>query len=544
MEQLNSNESVNQNAAKVFLADNVNPADKIMPAGVIIAQRETESPLLTKVRHNFGVFGGISLIFGLLFTLLFYKASLGFNVFAFTVIMVFLLYIIGRKLSVPAKNTNLFYYSGAIMLSLSSMLTSSEILQFLNLVGILILLDLSLLHQFYKDETWDFSRHFGKMLGLLFFSIVSLGKPFVHGVGFMKQIKVLKNDKLRNIFIGIVISVPLVIIILALLSSADLLFGELTEDIFQFIFSGDVIGVGFMLVFGFLACYCILCGAVTNVGEESRAQKKKADASIAITVMLILSFVYVLFCGIQVVYLFANGVSVLPQEFTFAEYARRGFFELLAVASINIILMLLEKTLFQESRVVSVLITLITLCTYIMIGSATYRMLLYISAYHLTFLRVFVLLALFVIALILAGVVITEFRKSFPLFRYCVAVIVLPYLIFSFSRPDYYIAKYLIDHVDTLSYSDMNYLTNELSLDAAPIVLPVVTDPERWNDNNDKRENEDSIGEYGTMFYEYAISADEIKEDYFSRINSTQLERKLRDFNYSIYRLESLSIPK
>ena len=533
MDQSNSKESVNVNT------------DKTIPTGVIIAKKEIESPLLQKVRHNFGVFGGISLIFGLLFTLLFYKASFGFNVFAFTVIMVILLCIIGEKLSVPSKNTNLFYYAGAILLGLSSMLTSSESLQFLNVIGIIFLLDLSLLHQFYEDEKWDFSRHFGKMFGLLFFSIASLGKPFVHGVDFMKQIKVLKNDKVRNVFIGIVISVPLVIIILALLSSADLLFGEMTENIFQFFFSGDVIGVCFMLVFGVLACYCILCGAVANVGEEAPSEKKKADASIAITVMLILCFVYVIFCGIQIIYLFANGVSMLPQDFTFAEYARRGFFELLAVASINIILMLLEKALFQKSKVVSVLITLITLCTYIMIGSAAYRMLLYISAYHLTFLRVFVLLALLIIALILAGVVIAEYRKQFPLFRYCVVVVALPYLIFSFSRPDSYIAEYLLDHVDTLSYSDMNYLTRELSLDAAPVILPVIADSERWNDENiDNGKAEDSVQEYNNMFYEYDTSADAIKKEYYARINRAQSEREFRDFNYSIYQLGKLHVSK
>lgn len=518
--------------------------DKTMPEGVIHTQKDTESPLLKKMRQNFGVFGGISLIFGILFTILFYNVSLGFNVFAFTIIMVILLCIVGEKLSVPRKKTNLLYYAGAILLGLSSMLTSSGVLQFLNLVGILLLLDLSLLHQFYEDDKWDFSKHFGKMIGLFFCSIISLGKPFVHSVAFMKQIKVLKNDKVRNILIGIAISVPLLFVILALLSSADILFGAMTKNISKFIFSGDVTMVCFMLVFGVLACYCILCGAVMNVGEESRVDKKKADASIAITVMLILSFVYVIFCGIQVVYLFANGVSVLPQEYTFAEYARRGFFELLAVASINIILMLMEKALFKESKVISALITLITFCTYIMIGSATYRMLLYIRAYHLTFLRVFVLLALFIIALILAGVVTAEFRKDFPLFRYCVVAIAIPYILFSFSRPDYYIAKYLLNHIDTFSYSDMNYLTNDLSLDAAPAILPVITDLERWNDNNKDFKTEDSNQEYGTTYYDYYGTAESMKEEYFARINQAQSNQKVRDFNYSIYRLNQLSKSK
>ncbi|HHV13759.1 MAG TPA: DUF4173 domain-containing protein [Clostridiales bacterium] len=519
--------------------------------------RKEEAPLLIKIRQKFGVFGGISLVFGLLFTMLFYEVSIGLNVFAFTIVMVGLLCLATDKLSVPRKRTTLLYYAGAILLGLSTMLTSSGNLQFINVIGILLLLDLSLLHQFYEDGKWDFTRHFMKMIGLLFLSIASLGKPFVHGAEFMKQVKVLKNDRVRNIFIGVVISVPLLLVILALLSSADILFGEMTKSLFQVIFSGDVFGICFMLAFGILACYCILCGAVARVGKEDSVPGRKVDASIAVTVMLILCFVYVVFCGIQLTYLFANGIFVLPEEFTFAEYARRGFFELLAVASINIILMLAEKALFRESRLVSVLVTIMSLCTYIMIGSATYRMLLYIGAYHLTFLRVFVLLSLFIIAFVLAGVVITEFKKEFPLFQYCVVVVTASYLVFSFSKPDHYIAEYLLDHVDTLSYSDMGYLTRELSLDAAPAVLPVLSDKERWVDEKiddgepeghtgeynreyagdyDREYTGNYDGEYGYMDYGYKESAKAMKEDYYARIRRAASGREFRDFNYSIFR--------
>lgn len=79
-------------------------------------------------------------------------------------------------------------------------------------------------------------------------------------------------------------------------------------------------------MFGFLACYCILCGFASKVGLQEKKALGKADASIAITFMTLLTLVYAVFCVIQVVYLFANGLLVLPDGFTFAEYARRGFF--------------------------------------------------------------------------------------------------------------------------------------------------------------------------------------------------------------------------
>ena len=193
-----------------------------------------------------------------------------------------------------------------------------------------------------------------------------------------------------------------------------------------------------------------------------------------------MSALYAVFCTIQLIYLFADGLFTLPTEFTFAEYARSGFFELLAVTIINISLMLICNTIFKDNKLLRFLICFMTSCTYIMIASATYRMLLYISAYHLTFLRIFVLLVLFIDVFILAGIMISQYKKEFPLFRYCVIVISFCYIAFSFTKPDYFIASYLEQHKNVLSMDDMVYLVNDLSLDAAPIVIPLINIQERW----------------------------------------------------------------
>jgi hypothetical protein len=499
-------------------------------AAVVAFERKPESPLLTKVRKDFGVFGGISIIFGVFFALWFYKAVIGLNVLLFTIVLITLLCVIMRKLSLTVKTETKLYYGGAILLGISTTLTTSETLHFLNILGILFLLDLSLLHQFYEDHSWDFTKHLGYMFGLVFQSIAAIGKPFVDCTNFLKHTKILKNDKARNILAGILISIPFLWVIMALLSNADLLFGKLTKSMVNFTFSSDVFAVGFMILFGFLACYCILCGALSKAGTPQKKDVAKADASIAITVMTILCLVYVVFCGIQLVYLFTSGLFILPEEFTFAEYARRGFFELLAVTIINISLMLLCKAFFKESRLLRIILTCMTICTYILIISATYRMLLYIGAYHLTFLRVFVLLALFIDALVLTGVIYSEYNKKFPLFRYCVAVISVCYIAFSLSKPDYYIASYLIDQVELLDQEDMMYLTYDLSLDAAPVVLPLLADGDRWT--IEPLANDDN---YDSQRYTGGGSKASIIDNYYLRIDQANESQDFREFNYSNY---------
>lgn len=498
-------------------------------------KREPESPLLHKIRSNFGIFGGISLIFGASFTLLFYRVGVGLNVFLFTFVMILLLWAAVRKLSMTLKTGTKLYYAGAALLGLSTAYTSSGVLQALNVLGILFLLDLSLLHQLYEDHQWDFTKHFARMFGLLFQSIAAIGKPFVDCVRFFKKTRVLRNDKVRNITIGIVVSIPFLWIVLALLSSADLLFGRMTKGIIDSLFSTDAFSIGIMILFGFLVCYCILCAAATKVGIAEKKEGSKADASIAATGMTVLCLVYAVFCFIQLTYLFTDGLFVLPQEFTFAEYARRGFFELLAVTVINIVLILLCRAFFEESRWLRMIITVMTVCTYIMIASATYRMLLYIGAYHLTFLRVFVLLSLLIDALVLAGVIVSVYKRSFPLFRYCVGVISVCYIAFSFSKPDYYIADYLIKHNQLLDREDISYLIHELSLDAAPIVLPILAESERWTSGQLTDDNN-----YDRDMFLYGPPEEVIRADYYQRIASATGDMELRDFVYARFRATKL----
>ncbi|MFT4143988.1 MAG: DUF4173 domain-containing protein [Mobilitalea sp.] len=430
------------------------------------------SPLLKQFRENFGIFGGISLLFGIGFAILFYKAGAGLNTLLITLLILCLLFLGCRKLSLTVKKGTKFYFLGAFLLAVSTVLTSSGTLQFLNIIAILILLDLSMLHQFYESREWDFLKHFLKMLGMPFRAIGSIGLPFIDFTAFLQKTSVFKNDKVRNVFLGVLISIPFLWMVTALLANADMVFSKLTNQILDVFVSTDIIGVLLMVFAGFLICYCVFAAAVSNVGLEEKRFWKKAEASIAATVLLVLTIVYALFCGIQIIYLFAKGVFELPEGFTYAEYARQGFFELLFVAMLNVALIVICRALFENSKVLQIVKICMTVCTYVLIISATCRMLLYISAYHLTFLRMFVLLSLFIVTLILTGVLISEFRPAFPLFQYFVVVIAVCYTAFSFSKPDYIIASYRLEQ-EELDQEDLFYLTHDLSLDAAPLVLPV-----------------------------------------------------------------------
>lgn len=133
---------------------------------------------------------------------------------------------------------------------------------------------------------------------------------------------------------------------------------------------------------------------------------------------------------------------------------------------------------------------------------------MYIQGKYLTFLRIFVLFSLLVIALVLAGVVLNIFKKDFRLFRYAFAVTTICYVLFSFTRPDYWIAKINTDNMtkegqyeffkDTPLFDDGTYLAQELGTDAAPILL-----------------QEDRLSEKDAQRYE--VRMEEIVEDMNAR---------------------------
>ena len=93
-------------------------------------------------------------------------------------------------------------------------------------------------------------------------------------------------------------------------------------------------------------------------------------------------------------------------------------------------------------------------------------MILYISSYHLTFLRVFVLWTLLMIAFVMIGVITRIYKKKFGLFRYLLVVLTVGYIGFSMSHPDFWIAKYNLAKLEQGEDVDTAYLYRHLSADA------------------------------------------------------------------------------
>ena len=215
------------------------------------------------------------------------------------------------------------------------------------------------------------------------------------------------------------------------------------EDIFDSIelpeLSYDYVGVPLKLVLAYIAFYCWTACLPAEVFPEKK-EGKRFDAVVAITFNSLIAFVYLIFSGIQFVYLV--GKMELPGGYTYAEYAHEGFYQLLAVTILNLVLVSFCKKHFADNKVLKFILTVITLCTYVMIASSALRMFLYVGVYGLSHLRVYVLWLLVVLVVWTTLLTVSIYKDGIPFFRIITVFVTIWYLVLAFSFPDKWIVAY------------------------------------------------------------------------------------------------------
>ena len=473
------------------------------------------------MRKHYAVFGGASALYALFYTFCLYRNASGITYPFFAAGTLGYLYLCTRKSGVLWKKDSVFYLVSILLLGISVFLTDNMAINAVTKTGIFLLAVSMMLHQYLNDEHWNLSKYLLSLGQGLLETVASLGCLVSDGNAWLKSREQDgKNAKSRYVLLGLLILCPLLVVILALLASADLVFRELFIHLFDYVEPIDIFTVCFMFAAMFFASYSFIAMLNRRVLREECVERRNQEPVLAITVTSVLAFVYLIFCGIQIVYLFLQK-SGLPDGQSYASYARQGFFQLLAVCVINLAIVLICLSFFRESRVLKGILTVISLCTYCMVASSAYRMLLYIGAYRLTFLRVLVLWALAVIAVMLAGILCSIFRPDFPLFRYLLVVVTVFYIVLAFAKPDYWIARFNMGDVNRESgmeltagqreefYEDFVYLSG-LSADAAPVLA--------------SEEN-----------YAFLYSQTDSMQHYFERMEEKAQENGIRTFNLSRY---------
>lgn len=241
---------------------------------------------------------------------------------------------------------------------------------------------------------------FDSFKGFLKYAFVSAMSPYLSIAVPIKSIVGKDKDKRKSViqaFAAILVSVPILGVVIALLVSSDAAF----EGLMSFV-AGKIGMTVLKLLITLLLSDLLTAFIVTNrfdmfdrnlisLGKPQRPLKSMFTA----TFLSMLSAVYLAFLFSQLAYFVNSFKGLLPEGFTFADYARRGFFETETVAFINlaIIILLMRFTKRNEKGelpvFVKALMTFIAAFSIFFIATAVAKMAMYIKTYGLTSLRIF-----------------------------------------------------------------------------------------------------------------------------------------------------------
>lgn len=172
-----------------------------------------------------------------------------------------------------------------------------------------------------------------------------------------------------------------------------------------------------------------------------------APGMLLYAIMTPVCFVYAVYIGLQASYLFSGFAGTLPEGFSYASYARSGFFELCFLSVLNFLLIaLLFLTCRRQGdarplplRIYSSILCVITL---LLIATSESKMFLYISEMGLTPKRVYTAWFMLFLALVFLMLLLRQFRPRFHLARGVLVTGTLMLGLLAFSLPDAWIASY------------------------------------------------------------------------------------------------------
>ena len=289
------------------------------------------------------------------------------------------------------------------------------------------------------------------------------------------------------ILIGIAAAIPVLAIVIALLSSADAVFGGIFVSIGEWLESLNAPRavwnvfrtVTYMLML--FSAFWYLAHPRPKAAAQEPARSGAPAAPFAIVIIL-LDIVYAVFVFIQVAFLF-GGRETARMQGGFAEYARTGFFQLVAVAVINAAAVLASAVFMRRDKggaVVRWAALLLAALTAVILVSAVWRMSLYINEYGLSMLRLGTLVGMALIAIGIVLATVKLWRPELKFFPVFFAVCLAAWIGFNYSNPARFIAgcnvtAYLDGRVATC---DVDYL-RELGPEAvAPLRLLAERSPE------------------------------------------------------------------
>lgn len=270
-----------------------------------------------------------------------------------------------------------------------------------------------------------------------------------------------RSRKMLYALLGLLIAIPLTIVVVALLMSSDELFSNSMRNFTEHLPNLSP-SLFWEIVFAIpIAMY--LFGTFFSV-QKNAPEHSETAPKYRILPQIASYFAVTPICVFYLVYVitqFVNIANAINKTLDYSAFARRGFFELCAIAVINLAVIALIQTFTKRNeydvkplalRVYAIVISLFTL---LIIATAITKMLMYIDEYGMTLLRVYTSWFMILLALIFVLIIALQIH-NFVIWKAAFAVFTVMFAILCFGNFEGLIARYNISAYQSGKLSELD----------------------------------------------------------------------------------------
>ncbi|MGA9191852.1 MAG: DUF4173 domain-containing protein [Anaerolineales bacterium] len=425
------------------------------------------------------------LVLGVAFEVLFFKRPLGVSFAVWVGLCLVALFFLGRREGVSPAPVAWALAGVVLLLSILPVFRAEPLTVFLDVV--LALAGLALLVRVYQQGDLLSFGFFDFGLGLVLPPVEAWFRPW--SVLSETQAQVFQGRQTQSALAGVgrglLLAFPIVVAFLVLLSSADLIFGDYVRqtlawlDLARFF---DYLGrLTVILLIGVFSLGALVVALRRSdgyrlIGEDKPLLPPFLGFTEAAVVLGAVDLLFGLFVVVQLRYFFGGEANITAAGYTYAEYARRGFAELvfLALLTLGMILALGAWTRRERrSHVQSFngLSGLLVLLTGVILTSAFMRLLLYEEAYGFSRLRTYTHVAILwmgVLFLAFLGLLLAGRLRAFAVA--CAVGAIGFCLTLNLLNVDAFIVRQNFANPSRAGELDAGYLAT-LSADAVPALV-------------------------------------------------------------------------
>ena len=293
-----------------------------------------------------------------------------------------------------------------------------------------------------------------------------------------------KIELTKRIIKAVIISIPVILVILFLLISADDNFAKIFSgfadcivklftswEVLYFILRIILLAVLFIYFVSFIYNLTNEKSSFNIIEKISKPKGIKIDIFTVNTVLTILNIVYAIFSIVQLINI-GNTSSIENYSST----ARQGFFQLMIVSIINFTFIIISTINKAEESTKSkkyknIMNILMLIFTVILIIVSFQKMKLYVGKYGYTYLRILVFFTLATEAILIIPTTMYVIKRKINLFYTYFTIIIVMYILMNFININKVIAKRNVDLYFETGKLDFSYLKK---LDSTDSVLEVI----------------------------------------------------------------------